>query len=186
MHEPGQGEFGRPRGATGDGSRLSHLHGKAGFGQDDGGSQAIWTCSDDFGGGRHRIAPVIAQRNEKPIPRSANLRGYGISADGSYNNIHAGWRPHGQPAWIWRHAHHRRGHLGRTQGPRRGAQGVAARRRAGRQLHRHRGCLWPRGQRKHHRGGSLSVQERPGDCDQGRVYALRPQQVGRGLDGRNT
>ncbi len=37
MHKPGQGELGRPRGSTGDGSRLSHLHREASLGQDDGG-----------------------------------------------------------------------------------------------------------------------------------------------------
>ncbi len=68
MHEPGQSELGRPSGPTGYGSCFSHLYSEAGLGQNDSGSQAIWTCSDDFCDGRHQITPVIAHRRRNQSP----------------------------------------------------------------------------------------------------------------------
>ena len=71
------------------------------------------------------------------------------------------------------------GHLGRAAGSRRGQGDAAARRRARRQLHRHRRLLRPRRQRDAHRRGAAPLPRRPRHRHQGRPRAHRARALAR-------
>src|SRR5207248_2801759 len=86
-------------------------------------------------------------------------------------------RPDRESVGIWRHARYRQGYLGSAGGPRGGDCNSAANRRAWSKPDRYGGFLWAGDLGRTDRGGALSVSQRPGRRDQGRVGAGRASTV---------